>query len=176
MSRETWKLREPTPADAERISAFAAQVFPLGGRPGASEADIAAHVSRELSPQKMRATIADPNFVSVIAENGDEVAGYILLKQHSEHEAIAARHPAEVKRLYVAPAYHGRGVANALMEAALQRMDPQCDALWLSVFSENPRGIAFYKRWGFTIAAEQIFMVGDDPQKDYVMRREMKGQ
>jgi len=41
--------------------------------------------------------------------------------------------------------------------------------LWLSAFSENGRAIAFYTRWGFRIAGEHDFVVGNDRQRDYVM-------
>jgi len=44
--------------------------------------------------------------------------------------------------------------------------------VWLSVYSENPRAIAFYKKWGFHIAGSQEFLVGADPQQDFLMRRD----
>ena len=43
--------------------------------------------------------------------------------------------------------------------------------LWLGVWQENPRAIAFYQRSGFNIVAEQTFMLGSDRQMDFVMAR-----
>ena len=43
--------------------------------------------------------------------------------------------------------------------------------LWLGVWQENPRAIAFYRKHGFEIVGEKTFVVGSDPQTDWVMAR-----
>ena len=46
-----------------------------------------------------------------------------------------------------------------------------CDVIWLDVWEENPRAIAFYRKWGFEKAGEQGFQLGDDLQTDWIMSR-----
>jgi diamine N-acetyltransferase len=41
------------------------------------------------------------------------------------------------------------------------------------VWKENPRGIAFYKKWGFTIVGEQGFQMGEELQEDWIMSRQL---
>lgn len=53
--------------------------------------------------------------------------------------------PTELWSLYVAPEHHGRGVAQALVAAAL----PASGAAHLWVFMGNERAIAFYRKLGF---------------------------
>jgi len=53
--------------------------------------------------------------------------------------------PLELKSLYVAAAYHGTGVAAALITHALRDAPAH---LW--VFETNARARAFYAKWGFT--------------------------
>lgn len=53
--------------------------------------------------------------------------------------------PTELWSLYVAQEHHGRGVAAALVAAAL----PSSDAAHLWVFVGNERAIAFYRKLGF---------------------------
>ncbi|HEY3929334.1 MAG TPA: GNAT family N-acetyltransferase [Candidatus Koribacter sp.] len=163
-------LRRAEANDAEALAVFAARTFPLGGRPGADRADIAAHVAKELTPQKMRTMIGDANAVVVLAEEDSQIVGYGVLMLASSHPKIAVERAAEVYKFYVDPEHHGRGVANLLMRELLDASD--CDTLWLSVFSENPRGIGFYRRWGFEVVGEQIYVVGNDRQQDLLMRRE----
>jgi ribosomal protein S18 acetylase RimI-like enzyme len=43
--------------------------------------------------------------------------------------------------------------------------------LWLGVWEENPRAIAFYAKWSFVVVGQKTFLVGDDPQTDHVMQR-----
>ena len=31
--------------------------------------------------------------------------------------------------------------------------------------------VAFYRKWGFEVVGEHLFMLGDDPQRDLLMRR-----
>ena len=52
--------------------------------------------------------------------------------------------PLELKTLYVAAGHHGRGVAAALVEAAIGTRPAH---LW--VFEQNPRARAFYRKQGF---------------------------
>jgi Acetyltransferase (GNAT) family. len=41
--------------------------------------------------------------------------------------------------------------------------------LWLGVWSQNPRAIRFYAKWGYEDVGGQTFMLGDDPQQDRVL-------
>jgi GNAT superfamily N-acetyltransferase len=81
-----------------------------------------------------------------------------------------AHHPAEVQRIYADRAWHGRGVGSALLKACVEQSRAwACDVLWLGVWEQNPRGIAFYEKWGFRRVGAQRFLVGTDSQRDHVM-------
>jgi len=159
--------------DAEALSIFAAAVFPSGGPPGADPQDLAHYIATELTTDRFRTLIENPNATLLVAELARHICGYALLLRSSPHPQIEGGVPAEVRKLYVAPAHHGRGVADELMRQALASL--QWDGLavvWLSVYSENPRAIAFYKKWGFRIVGRHEFLVGADRQQDFVMRRD----
>jgi ribosomal protein S18 acetylase RimI-like enzyme len=47
-------------------------------------------------------------------------------------------------------------------------------ALWLGVWERNPRALAFYRKWGFDVVGEHTFRLGDDPQRDLIMRRDVQ--
>jgi len=159
--------------DAEALSAFAASVFPLGGPPGADPLDLSRYIAAELTPKCFRAWIENPNAIMFVAEMADQICGYVLVLRSSPHPQIQGGAPAELRKLYVAPAHHGRRVADELMSQALASLERDRQiAVWLSVFSENPRAIAFYKKWGFRIVGTQLFLVGADPQRDFLMRRD----
>jgi ribosomal protein S18 acetylase RimI-like enzyme len=59
------------------------------------------------------------------------------------------------------------------MRELLRATEAACEAIWLSVYSENARAIAFYTRSGFRLAGEHDFLVGEDRQKDFLMRRDV---
>ena len=58
------------------------------------------------------------------------------------------------------------------MQAALQEArGGGYDVIWLGVWQENPRAVAFYERWGFQKVGTHVFRLGDDPQTDWIMQR-----
>ena len=85
-------------------------------------------------------------------------------------ECVTGPEPIELWRFYVDREWHGRGIAQALMDrvkaAARER---GAKTLWLGVWERNDRARAFYAKCGFADAGEHIFLFGTDPQTDRVM-------
>jgi ribosomal protein S18 acetylase RimI-like enzyme len=171
---EPTPIRHATPADAAALAAFAAEVFPLGCPVTAPE-DLAAHIAAELTPARFAELIADPNTIALLAEGGGPercILGYMIASRRNPHPAIDAPNAAEFRKLYLHPTMHGTGLSSALFHCALSILNVEGPRpIWLSVFSGNQRAIAFYKKWGFEIAGEQIYQVGSDPQRDFLMLR-----
>jgi len=174
MTQPEISIRRATVADAEILSRLSERVFPLGCPANTSPQDLARHIANELTPQRFRALLEDDDRVVILlAEARTELAGYALLVHDCTNVQVQASAQCELRRFYVEADYHGRGIAHTLMKELLAiAADQRERALWLSVHSENHRAIAFYKRWGFRIVGTQIFLVGSDPQKDFVMQRE----
>jgi ribosomal protein S18 acetylase RimI-like enzyme len=132
----------------------------------------AAYVFANFSPEKQAAELADPNTVFFIAEMGDQVIGYTQLREGPTPAPVQGDRVVEIVRIYSRREWIGRGVGRALMEACLnEAARRRCDAVWLGVWTQNPRAIAFYRKWGFEEVGRQIFRVGNDEQTDLVMQR-----
>lgn len=43
--------------------------------------------------------------------------------------------------------------------------------MWLGVWERNPRAVAFDQKYGFTRVGEHTFVVGEDPQTDWLLAR-----
>lgn len=48
------------------------------------------------------------------------------------------------------------------------------DEIYVSVFSENPRAIRFYQKYGFEKIGEYGFPVGDQVDLEWIMRKTFK--
>ena len=164
------QILRATLADAPALARLSAAVFPLGCPANTPPEDLADYISREHTPDRYLAILQDDRFAVLVAKVANSVAGLALLAQAPAPSQIETPSAFELRRFYVDSAYHGKGVANILMEAvfavAEERGEP---SLWLSAFSGNGRAISFYKRWGFRIAGEHYFIVGADRQRDYLM-------
>jgi diamine N-acetyltransferase len=78
----------------------------------------------------------------------------------------------ELKRIYALSRFHGSGLGNALIEAAIDEAKG-FDRLLLGVYRENPRAIAFYRKHGFELAGERRFEVGGTFYDDIVLARQL---
>ena len=160
--------------DAPALSRLSAAVFPLGCPADTKPEDLAEFISKELTPERFRAMIQDESFVILVVRVTAKLVGYALIARAAAPSQIRSSATLELRKFYIDAAYHGRGVADALMKEVLAVIaaNGSRPAIWLTVFAGNDRAIAFYKRWGFQIAGTQIFTVGADGQKDYLMLRE----
>ena len=179
-------IRPATAADAAPLSAFAAQVFAATFGPDNTPEDMALYLAEAFAPERQAAEIADPAGAVLVAEAlgaagvpdaaGPGIAGYAHLVAGPAPAAVTGPAPVELSRLYVAPAWHGRGVAAALMDAALDAARARrARTLWLGVWERNPRAVRFYEKYGFRRVGEHAFTLGRDVQTDWIMARAVIG-
>ena len=110
--------------------------------------------------------------LTLLCERGGDLLGFAQLRWGKAPHCVVSAAPGEIQRLYVARGYHGRGVAQDLMNVCLEEMvNRHSDVVWLGVWERNPRAITFYKKFGFQEVGAHIFNLGSDPQRDIVMAR-----
>lgn len=131
---------------------------------------MAVHLARAYGVAQQAAELRDPAIVSLLVEIDEQAVAYAQLRTGSVPECVTGPSPIELWRFYVARGFHGRGVAQALME----RVEDEARAagartLWLGVWEHNHRAQAFYAKCGFVGAGQHIFLFGTDPQTDLVM-------
>lgn len=171
------KVRAAVPEDAAHFARIGAATFALACPPSTPRKDLDAYIASELSPVRFAQDIAGPAKRLFAAVLGQDVVGYLMLCREKAPATIRAKLPLELRRLYVLPEHHGSGVAAALLaEAIREAIAGANDALWLSVSIENHRGIAFYRKNGFTVVGDQQFTVGSDIHHDLLMCRRVGAQ
>jgi GNAT superfamily N-acetyltransferase len=146
-------IRRATIGDASLLARVGAELFTAAFAAQNDPNDLKAYLAMAFSPSKQHAELVDPDRTTWIAESPDGApAGYAMLKRGVRCAAVAANHPAEVQRFYVAAPFQGRGLAQELMSACVEQANEWgCDALWLGVWELNPRAVAFYEKCGFRV-------------------------
>ena len=168
----TIHVRRATAADAPELSQLAATTFREAFEAANTPEDMAGYLAEAFTPERQKADILDPANVVLVAAEGRGLVGYAHLASGPAPPPVRAPLPIELKRLYVTRAWHGRGVAQALMTSVLQAARArQAETLWLGVWERNPRAIAFYRKYGFERVGEHTFMLGNDAQTDWVLAR-----
>ena len=106
-----------------------------------------------------------------LAEADGGAIGYARLDELILPVDTGGRVPANLYQLYVDPEWHGRGVAAVLMDWVIATARAQgAQDLWLSVFTDNHRARAFYRRYGFIEVMPYKFMVGTQADDDIICR------
>jgi len=117
--------------------------------------------------------LGDPAFAFRIVEEDGRLAGYAKLGPVSL-PVTPAGSAAELSQLYLRKAWHGAGVAQALMDWTLEAARRRGAAeLYLSVFTDNHRARRFYARYGFEEVGPYIFMVGKHEDDDLILRAKL---
>ncbi len=130
------------------------------------------HVRKSYGEEIQLREILDPRQVTFVAESAGELQAYAQLGWQAAPTAVSGERPIEIRRFYVDAHWHGRGLAQRLMAKVLEfAVSSAADTVWLGVWEQNPRGIAFYAKCGFTPVGHHTFVVGNDPQRDVLMAR-----
>jgi ribosomal protein S18 acetylase RimI-like enzyme len=78
----------------------------------------------------------------------------------------------ELRQIYVLHAWHGRGVADCLMNWALDHArSRKATEIYLTVFDHNTRAKRFYSRHGFSEVGRCTFTLGNRIDDDRVWRK-----
>jgi ribosomal protein S18 acetylase RimI-like enzyme len=163
-------LYDAVPANATALAEFAARTFFESFAADNTSEDMRRHLESAFSPDKQLREIEDPNIDTLILTDGNaRWIGYAQLRAGSVSEGVP-QGSIELWRFYVDKAWHGQGVAAALMAGVKLRAKRRgASALWLGVWERNARAQAFYRKHGFGKVGRKVFVVGNDPQTDDVM-------
>ncbi len=156
--------------DSEALAYLAEHTFRETFTTGNNPTDMALHCAKNFGAEIQRQEILDPNCATILAEVDSQLVAFAQVRLYSPKDCVSANHPSELHRLYVSKEWHGRGLAHKIMAQILSTAaSAPADALWLGVWEHNPRAIAFYGKYGFSVVGEHIFQFGSDPQRDLVM-------
>jgi ribosomal protein S18 acetylase RimI-like enzyme len=172
MNAPAIRFRLAGPGDAQALGEFMARNFVAAYGHCSTPANIAAAIDEHYGEQAQARQIADATRCNLIAE-GDAGTwlGHAQLHFDGPMPALVEPRPAaEVARFYVDTAFHGMGVAQAmLLEVERIARSRGAVALWLSVWQEQPQALRYYEKSGFVRAGSLVFVVGDDPKDDWLM-------
>lgn len=100
-----------------------------------------------------------------------EIAGYLKLNMGEAQTETKLDNALEIERFYVRREFQGQGLGKAMFTFALQQAQSLgCEWMWLGVWDQNQKAIEFYQRQGLQPFASHDFLLGNETQKDVLMR------
>ncbi|HET7615708.1 MAG TPA: GNAT family N-acetyltransferase, partial [Bacillales bacterium] len=129
------------------------------------------YLERSLSVEKIREEIENPDsqFYFLFYEN--ELAGYIKVNEHCAQTELRDDESLELERIYVKESLQGKGLGKFLIQKAVEIASEKDKLyLWLGVWEKNEKAISFYKKHGFEPFGQHDFYLGNERQRDLLMR------
>ncbi len=163
------RIRPVRVEEATELAALAARTFRDAFGPDNNPEDLQLHLATTYTPDRMREALQDPECTSLFAEVDGVTVGYAQLfpRQPDPPLGDGAR---MLSRFYLEQGWLGQGIAPRLMDAVKEDARRRgARYLWLTVWQQNHRAARFYEKCGFRTSGSTTFIVGNDPQTDWLM-------
>ena len=163
-------IRKADRSDARTLSEIAERTFRDTFSAMNDAEDVDRYCRATYSESIQAAEISNPHMVTLLSEADGNIAGFAQLRWGDAPSCVLAESPGEIQRFYVVDAWQGKGIARRLMKSSIEEMKRHgSDVVWLGVWENNSRAIAFYRKCGFAEVGDHVFVLGSDPQRDIVM-------
>ena len=165
------KIRKLNIDDLETLRNLSIQTFKETFEEVNTEEDMQKYLDENLSIEKLKTELENPNSKFYFAENNDEILGYLKLNfKDAQTEKLEENH-FEIERIYVLKAFLGQKIGQILFDKAIEiGREKNLEYVWLGVWEENHRAIRFYGKNGFEIFGKHDFVLGEDVQTDLLMK------
>jgi ribosomal protein S18 acetylase RimI-like enzyme len=171
-----FNIRKASLKDAVTIANVAKLAFyqAFAEHPANSPDDMKAYTDKAFAVETISEDLKDKSVHYFVAELDGEIIGYAKIKQDAKIDCVKANAPIEICRLYLLEEYTGKGFGAKLMQHCLGFAKKNGhDVVWLGVWEYNYRAQKFYQKFGFKRVGEHIFQLGNDPQIDWILQKEI---
>ncbi|KAI2618357.1 acyl-CoA N-acyltransferase [Hypoxylon sp. NC1633] len=167
-------------SDVTAIALIGANTFTAAFGHSVSANDLAAFLASTYSAEAVEAEILNAQKTStstlVARDETGTVRGFVQLVRGLSDPSLrgdAASH-AELRRLYVDTAAHGKGIGSKLIAAVEHRAKTEgFKQLWLTVWEHNPSAQRLYERLGYVQVGTADFLTGTSVQSDLVLAKNL---
>lgn len=138
-----------------------------------TEEDMKSYIAKTYSKEKLLENIKNPSIKYFVAYDDAGDVGYIKLIHDARIDGLSGK-VMELEKIYVRKDAIGTKIGSALMEQAIQYAKENAyNYLFLGVWQDNERAIAFYQKYGFKTFATRKFTLGKRVCDDYLMALEL---
>lgn len=166
------EIRKVAANEAESLRELAERTFVHTFAQYNTPENMNSYISSALSIKQLTEELTSPDRETYFALLAGKPVGYLQLNFNSTEAGVENLHVIEIARLYVAPQHIGNKIGKELMETAISIAEKRkADYLWLGVWEHNDRARRFYARWDFEEFGAHVFQLGDDAQKDLLLKK-----
>ncbi|MEX6632021.1 GNAT family N-acetyltransferase [Hyphococcus lacteus] len=165
-------IRRAVPADAAVLTVLGAATFTDTFGHLYDPKDLNAYLDEGHSREYYDALLTDQECAVWVAEGDNKaITGYCAAGPCSLPVNDMPLNSGELYRLYLEQSQQGTGLGRAFMDIVLAWLEANFEHLYVGVYAENVRAQKLYQRYGFEKVQDYIFMVGEYPDPEWIMKR-----
>ncbi len=133
--------------------------------------DFNLYIHQSFSKNQLLSELNDPGAEFYFLYYENKIAGYFKINLGINEHHWKETSMVELQRLYIGKDYQGRQMGQFAIDFLIKRLkERNYQCIWLGVWEHNLGAIKFYTRLGFVKTGSHDFMMGNDPQTDYIMK------
>ena len=174
MKIKDFQLIKAGPEDLDHLRQISITTFSETFNEFNTHENMMAYINENLSESQLAYELNNTAACFYFVFSNHNLAGYMKLNFGKEHEQRLGEAAAELERFYVLKKFQKKGLGKFLLDRAIQFVKlNQLNCLWLGVWEHNQNAINFYRKYGFTEFGHHLFRLGNDDQKDLLMKLQL---
>lgn len=167
-------LRNCTPQDVDTLRELSIKTYYDTFASMCAASDMTAYLSEAYDRSKLLRELRDAHEQFFFLYADEHLAGYLKLNEAPSQSDINDKQSLELERIYVSSVFQGNGLGRYLMEQAVHiAIEHGKQYVWLGVWERNEKALRFYQNNGFYAIGTHSFIMGDDKQTDFIMRKDL---
>lgn len=168
------QMRFCTEADASLIADLSRQTFYETFASENTAANMEKFMAEQFSRESLMKEVGAEGNIFFLACDNETPVGYARMRESINPQELGEKKAIEIARIYAATALVGKGIGKALMQKCIDlAIEMNKEVVWLGVWEKNLRAIEFYSKWGFEKFGTHLFILGNDPQTDWLMKKDL---
>lgn len=167
-------IRLATADDAELIADLSHRTFYDSFARFNTKENMDKFMNLQFPKEALMAEVENGDNIFLIAYLENEPVGYVRLCESNKPPELGNTDAIEIVRIYSEQKTIGKGIGRALMLKCIEiAKEKNKKVIWLGVWENNENALSFYKKFGFEQFGHHIFMLGDDAQTDFLMKKSL---
>ena len=139
-----------------------------------SEENMRIFLDKAYSEEKLKSEIEDKESETFLAVENQKILGVLKINTGNAETESGLENSLEIQRIYILKESKGLGIGTVFMNLAEKKArELGVSFIWLGVWEKNFPAQKFYTDKGFRRFSEHAFVLGDDIQTDFLMKKEL---
>lgn len=139
-----------------------------------SEENMRIFLDKAYNEEKLKSEIEDKESETFLAVENQKTLGVLKINTGNAETESGLENSLEIQRIYILKESKGLGIGTVFMNLAEKKArELGVSFIWLGVWEKNFPAQKFYTDKGFRKFSEHAFVLGDDIQTDFLMKKEL---